>query len=378
MKLLILKENLKTGLNIVEKIASRSPSLPILNNVLLSTEGNFLNLAATDLEIGVRYWVLAKIEKQGKIVVPARFLSGFIGNLPEDKISLEAADNVLHIKAKNFKTQIRGFCADEFPIIPKITDKEYLEIETRDFCQGLSSVYKYASINKTRPEISGIYLSFQKGQIQMVSTDSFRLAEKTLSLEMDSLKPEFQGQNLILPQKTVQELINIGSEEKGRLKIYLSSNQVMFELKEKESARPHLQLISRLIEGEYPDYQEIIPQKYETQIVLKREEFLSHIKTAGLFSGRVNEVKLGVDPKENKLEVFSQSSEIGQNRSLLQGNIKGKSAEISFNWRFLIEGLTTIQSSEVVFELNGEAGPAALKPAGDTSYIYIVMPIKAS
>ncbi|GAG25819.1 unnamed protein product, partial [marine sediment metagenome] len=164
MKLLILKENLKRGLNIIERVASKSLSLPILNNVLLSTEGNFLNLSATDLEIGIRYWALSQIEKQGKIVVPARFLSGFINSLPSDKISLEVLDNVLNVKTKNFKTQIKGFSAEEFPIIPKISDKEYLELDITSFCRALSQVYKFVSISKTRPEISGVYLSFDKKQ----------------------------------------------------------------------------------------------------------------------------------------------------------------------------------------------------------------------
>lgn len=376
MKLLLLKENLKPGLSIIERIASKSLSLPILNNVLLSTQGNFLSLAATNLEIGIRYWVLAKIERQGKIVAPARFLSNFISSLPTNKVSFETTDNTLTIKSKNFNTQIKGFSAEEFPIIPKIEDKAYIETDIDKLCQAFSQVYKFTSIGKTRPELSGVYLSFGKNQVQMASTDSFRLSEKKLPLELGSQKSDFQGKDLIIPQKAVQELINIGAEQKGRLKIYLGANQIMFELKKQRETRPQLQIVSRLIEGQYPDYQEIIPKKYETNVVLKREEFLSHIKTASLFSGRISEVKIRVDPKKEEVEVFSQSSEIGQNRSLLQAKIKGKETEVSFNWRFLMDGLNTIQSSEIIFGLNGEDGPAVLRPIGDESFIYIVMPIK--
>ncbi len=378
MKLLVLKENLNKGLGFTERVVSKSLSLPILNNILLSAKGNFLNLSATDLEIGIRYWVLAKIDKEGKIVIPAKVLASFIGSLPESKISFESINNILHIKGESFKTKIKGFNPDEFPIIPKIEEKEFLELNSAPFCQGLAQVHKYASLNQTRPEISGIYLAFQKNQVQLASTDSFRLAEKTLLLEAGSEKSNFQGQSLILPQKIVQELINIGSEKKGKLKIYLTPNQIMFEFRTKESSQPQLQLISRLIEGDYPNYQEIIPKKYETQIVLPREKFLNHLKTASLFSGRINEVKVKIDPSQEEMEIFSQSSEIGENQSLVQGKTKGKMTEVSFNWRFLIDGLINIQSPEVSFELNGEEGPAALKPVGDPSYIYIIMPIKAS
>lgn len=377
MKILILKENLKTGLNFIERIIPKSFSLPILNNVLLSTENNFLNLAATDLEIGVRYWILAKIEDEGKIVVPAKFLSGFINSLPENKILFETRNNILQIKTKSFKTEIKGFSPDEFPIIPKIEKEEFLEINSALFCQGLNQVSKFTTINQSRPEISGVYLSFQKNQIQMAATDSFRLAEKTLVLKTP-LRPDFKENSVILPQKTVQELITVGLEEGQKLKIYLDTNQIMFEFKKEGAVRPHLQSISRLIEGEYPNYQEIIPKKYETQIVLNKEEFLNHLKVASFFGGRINEARLDIDPSKGEMTIFSQSPEIGENQSLLQGRISGQKLQISFNWKFLIEGLANIQSPEVVFELNGEEGPAALKPVGDQSLVYIVMPIKGS
>jgi len=376
MKLLILQEKLKQGLNIIERISSKSLTLPILNNILISTEKSFLNLATTDLEIGINWWVLTKIEKEGKITIPSRLFSNFINLLPNKKISLELKDNNLFIECENYKTQIKGLSAEEFPIIPKITNGDIISIEAPSFCKSLNQIADIAVPSTARPEISGIYFLFQKNLITIAATDSFRLGEKKIFLKNNSpLEKEY---SLILPQKTAKELVNIFSEKQGELKMYFSPNQVMFEYPMEETDHAQVQVISRLIEGEYPNYQEIIPKKYTTQLVLNKDEFLNQIKTASLFSGKINEVKIKADPKENKIEIFSQSSEIGEYQSSVPGKVGGEPVEISFNHRFLLDGLLSIKTPEIILELNKETGPGVLKAVGDDTYIYVVMPIKAS
>lgn len=380
MKFKILKENLKNGLNIIERITSQSLTLPILNNVLISVEKNLLNLTTTNLEIGINYWTLIKKEKEGKITAPAKLLSNFIKFLPEKEITIETKNNILHIQCDNFKTQIKGQNSEEFPIIPKISKEKFLEINSSSFCDGLSVVAENAAVNKIRPEISGVYISFQSGQITFAATDSFRLAEKKISYKKENSK-FFEGNkkySLILPYQTVKELINIFSEKDEKIKIYFSPNQIMFELLMAEDPKqPQLQIVSRLIDGEYPNYQEIIPDKYETQIILEKNSFLNQLKTASLFSEKINEVKLKVNPDNKEIEIFSQNQDVGQNQSFLKGSVKGKKISASFNWKFLIDGLSNIKSSEVIFELNGQGGPGVLKPVGDASYLYVLMPIKS-
>jgi len=376
MKFLILQEKLKKGLNIVERVSSKSLTLPILNNILISAEKNFLNLTATDLEVGINWWTLTKIEKEGKITIPSRLFFNFINLLPNKKIILEVKNNTLFLECENYKTQIKGLTAEEFPIIPKIGKEEFISIENSSLCQGLSQITDIAILSTTRPEISGVYFSFQKNLVTMATTDSFRLGEKKIFLKNNSpLKKDY---SLILPQKTAKEIINIFGERKGDIKIYFSPNQVMFEYLMSETSHPEIQLVSRLIEGEYPNYQEIIPKKYTTQLILEKNEFLNQVKTASLFSGKINEVKIKTTLQGKKIEIFSQSPEIGEYQSSISGKIKGEPVEISFNHRFLLDGLLNIKSSEVIFELNGESGPGVLKPVGDDSYIYVVMPIKAS
>src|SRR4030042_6122986 len=374
MKLFILKNNLKAGLQIVERIANRSINLPILENVLMSTEKNFLLLSTTDLEMAIRCWLLAKIETEGKVILPAKFLSQFINSLELEKISLKEDENFLIIENKNFSSKIKKGKIDDFPLFPSFNEKTFLQINTVPFIEGLKQVVELASSSQTKPEISGIFFNLAPDFIKLVATDSFRLAEKTLFFE----KQEKQEVSFIVPQRTVRELINIFSDKKGKMIIYLSKNQVVFEFLVEEITQPRIQVFSRLIEGDYPNYQEIITKKYSTKITIPRPSFLNLIKTAGLFCGKVNEIKLKINPKQKRIEVFSQNPELGENKSFFTADIKGEGVEVSFNWRFLIEGLSNIKSREVSFELNKEEGPAILKPAEDQSYFYIVMPVKAT
>jgi len=374
MKVEVLKENLKTSLNVVEKIVGKNLSLPILDNVLINTEENFLNLNSTNLEVAIKIWVLAKIIKKGKVVIPGKFLSSFISSLPNEKILLEEKNQNLYIECKNYKNNIQGFNPEDFPIIPEFKNIEFLEIDNRKLCQGLSQVVDIANLSQARPEISGIYFSFFKNILKIVATDSFRLAEKNISLE-NSIEKEI---SFIVPQKTAKEIVNILDEKEGKTKIYILPNQVMFEFPMKEFFHPQVQIISRLIEGEYPNYQEIIPNKFQTEIIIKRDEFLEQIKTASLFSGKLNEIKIKIESEKKEVQICAQDPDIGQSQSSVLAKINGDSLEISFNYKFLIDGLLKIKSSEVSFNISKEDGACVLKSIGDTTYTYVVMPIKSN
>jgi len=373
MKIEVLKENLKNGLNIVEKIVGKNLSLPILDNVLIYTEDNFLGMSSTNLETAIKIWTLAKITKKGKVVVPAKFLSSFVSSLPNEKILLEEKNNnKLYIECKSYKNEIQGFNSEDFPLIPDFKDAEFIEIDNKKLCQGLEQVVDIASLSQSRPEISGIYFSFIKNALKIVATDSFRLAEKKILMD----KSVERNISFILPQKPAKEVLNILQDKEGITKIYILPNQVMFEFSMKDFSHPQVQIISRLIEGEYPNYEEIIPTKFKTQIILKRDEFLNQIKTASLFSGKLSEIKITAKNKE--VEVFAQDSEIGQSQSSISSKTEGEEIEISFNYKFLIDGLLKIKSSEVLFQISREEGACILKPVGDTGYLYVVMPIKSA
>ena len=372
MKIEILKINLKKALDVIEKITRKNLTLPALSNVLLSIEGNFLRLDATNLEISASWWILAKVEKEGKVAIPATFFSNLVNLLKDEKIKLETQNQNLLLKTENQTTQIHGIDPEEFPIIPKIEKEEIITMSNKKLLESLKQVIEIPSVSQIRPEISGIYFSFKKNLLKIVGTDSFRLAEKRISLKTKSKKDI----SFIVPQDAVRELMNILEQEDQRTIIYYSQNQILFESEKKEVSHPHVQILSRLIEGEYPNYQEIIPKKYKTEIVVKRDEFENQLKQAGLFSGKISEVKLTIDTKKKKVKIYSESPEIGKNESYISAKIKGEDMDVSFNYKFLISGLQNIKSSEVVFELNGDDGPGVLRPVGDENYIYVSMPIK--
>ena len=295
--------------------------------------------------------------------------------MPNEKIDLESENNKLFIQCKNYKTNIKGISADEFPIIPKITTEEFILIDNLSFCKSLGQIVDIPVISTIRPEISGIYFSFQKNLIQIAATDSFRLGEKKIFLKNNDLKNNY---SFILPQKAAKEIINIFKDKEGEIKIYFSSNQIMFEFQMTETKHPQIQLISRLIEGEYPNYQEIIPKKYSTQIILDKNEFLNQIKSASLFTGKASEVKIKTNIQKENIEIFSQNQDLGEYQSTVPAKIKGEEVQVTFNYKFLLDGILNIKSSEVILELNEDSGPGVLKPVGDQSYIYVVMPIKST
>ena len=376
MNFTILTKEFKKGISIVEKITGKNLTLPILDNVLIEALSNFIKISATDLELGIQFWGMCKIEKEGKIAVPAKLLNQIAGVLTDEKINIKEKNNTLVIEGKNNKTQIKGFSADDFPIIPSFSKDIFIEIDSKKIKEGLMSVVDVVSLSQIKPEISGVYFSFNDNVVKLVATDSFRLSEKKISFpNKQGYKNMFKEEvSFILPQRAAKELINIISEQEKPLRIYLSESQVLFEVFLPTIDHPEINLISRQIEGEYPSYQEIIPKEGKTKITLNRDEFIKQVKAAGIFGGRTNEIILKTSSKE--LEIFSQDAEIGESNLSLPAKIEGDDLKVSFNWKFLVDGLTNIKSSEIVFEFQGDDGPSIIRPVGDSSYLYVVMPIK--
>lgn len=382
MKTTILTNKFKKGLSIIERISTKNINLPILSNVLIQTEKNFLDLISTDLEIALKYWILAKNEIEGKITIPAKLLYNFISSLEENNLTLETKNNVLFIKTKNSLSKIIGQDPNEFPILPKFEKENFIEIKNSIFLEGISQVVDFTSITQIRPEISGVYFNFQTNSLKLVATDSFRLAEKKLDFKTNQKQSISKEYSFILPQKATKELNNILSEKNfspdKKVKIYFSKNQILFEILMEEIDHPQIHLISRLIEGDYPNYQEIIPREYKTKITILKNKLLNQIKLASWFSGKINEIKIGAYPKNQTIEICSQSPEIGENKAVLAAKIEGKESKVSFNHRFIMDGIMKIKTKEITFELNGEEGPAVMRGVGDPSYLYVVMPIKTS
>jgi len=371
MKFICLQENLKEALVVCERTIGKNVTLPILNNILIEDDDSRIKISSTDLEVGVNFWFSGKIVEKGSVTCPARILANLIGNLPNQKIELEGKNNVLSVKSDSVQSSIQGISAEDFPIIPKVKNRDFIEISSLVFKNALTQLINSVAISETRPEISGIFLKIGKEGLKLTATDSFRLGEKTVSEKyFKSEGGKARDYAVIFPQKIAQELIRVTGEQEKPLKIFVDSNQILFDL-------DNVHLISRLIEGQYPDYQAIIPKKTATQAKMLKDEFLGAIKIAGIFSSKVNDVKVKVSPQKSVLEIESRS-EFGSNRSQVSAKLSGSQLEAVFNFRFLLDGLNNIFSKEVIMEFNDENSPAVLRAADDSSYFYIVMPIRSS
>lgn len=371
MKLDLLKENLKLGLTAVEKVATRSVNLPILENVLIKTEKNILKLIATNLETIVIFNTLSKIEKEGEIVVPVKLLSNIIKNLKSIKVSFERKDNNLVIKSDNNTINLRCQDTKEFPVIPKIKVKKFFNIKPTDFIQIINQVVNTVCSFSNRPELSGIYFEVSKDNLIVVSTDSFRLSEKKYFW---SNKNEIsESYSFIAPVKVLTDLssflVNSFSEN---LKIGINEGQIVLEY----DNTPQYQLIfvSKLIEGEFPNYKEIIPKKITTTVIINRDIFLNKLKLAGVLSSKTNEVFLSIN--QNTLGIKTQALDTGDYYSTIPCQTKGENINLDFNWKYLVDGLLNIKSEEVILSVSKEGGPTIIKSLKDDSYMYIVMPIR--
>jgi DNA polymerase-3 subunit beta len=369
MKLIILKNNLKEGLAAVDKEVVENNTLPILKNILLTTENNKIKISATNLETGINKFILGKIIEEGGITIPFNTFYGIISNCDSERINLETKQNTLYIKTDNYEAKIQGINKEEFPIIPKIEDpNHYLEINTEVLKNAFLKVINAAQISDLKPEISGVFLGFNLINLKLAATDSFRLSEKTLYLNQfnNNFKKGFK---IIIPLKTIQEVIRVFNSEL-QTKIFIDSLQILFK-------NENTELISRLISGEYPDYEQIIPKTTESEIIINRDNLIKAIKLVSNFSGKTNDIKLKTKEGKRVLEIYSANQYLGENNYLIPIKLNGEGVkEISFNWRYLLDGLKVFDSDNLSFKLNSENKPAVLNSPDDNSYFYILMPIK--
>jgi len=367
MKLIILKSHLKVGLDSVGRATVSNLNLPVLGNILIKTINNQIKLSATNLEIAITKTVYGKIIEDGSITVPYIVLSNIVNNTTSERINLETKQNNLIIKTDNYEAKIAGIGENEFPIIPNIKEgKEYLEIAASILKNSLDMVVIAAGISDLRPEISGVFFNLELSELKLAATDTFRLAE--IKIPGLQIKNNFnQGFSVIIPLKTTQELTRIigGSD---MVNIYIDNNQILFKTQD-------LEVVSRLIEGKFPDYNSIIPKDSDVQVLVGKEDLINALKLTSSLSSRVNEVRLKVDGKK-VLEVYSSDNALGENNYLVPAKITGKDAQIAFNWRYLLDGVRVLSGDQVFLGINNESKPVIINTPKDISYFYILMPIK--
>ena len=373
MKISTLQENLKNGLFIVSHIAGKNVNLPILNNVMIKSTQGDIELITTDLEIGIVSKVRGKIEKEGEFTIEAKILSDYISLLPNQKIDLEINKNNALIKCENYNTVIKGEGAEEYPLVPKVEKEIYFKTNINDFKKALSQVIFAVSVGETKMELSGVFFSFNKEKLIMAATDSYRLAERIINIETNTKEEK----SVIIPAKALQEVIRIISALKNEdlnenkdIVFYLSDNQILFTIGSTE-------IVSRLIEGQYPDYKQLIPVNHKTKAKIDRTELLRAVKAAALFSKiGINDINLDFPENKNKVIVSSASSQTGENIAELDAETNGKDNGIVVNYRYVLDGINNIDSEKIIIEVVDGNTPCVLKGENNGNYSYIIMPIK--
>jgi len=382
MKCICTQENLSRTISYLERIAGRQTTLPILSNFLLETEMGRLKISATNLEIGVIVYIGAKVEKEGKIAVPGKVLSNFIYNLPSgDVLQLESDKEGLKIESAGTQVKIKGVDGKDFPIIPQYKEKYPYFFPAQELKSALSRLLFCVSLNNARLELTGVHIFLYKDQIHLAATDSFRLAEEIIPLAgAGSNQSDFltKNQRLIIRGSTLQEIIRVITPESQEVKIALEENQIFFEI-------DGVQIISRIINGKYPDYKQIIPKEFSLSVVLEKETFQRAVKIASGFSSYSSgEIVLTFQPGEKQCVVSSESQETGENKTLLPiETLKGSAPlTIVFNPRYVLEGMSALPGEKILFLANNSSSPAALRAydpetaAFRENYLYIMMPIR--
>jgi len=348
---------------LVEKIVSRNPSLPILNNILIKTDNGRLRVSSTNLEIGINCTIGAKIDEVGEIAIPARVSSDFINNISDEKITLHTKNNILFINSDKYKTQILGFDPKDFPIIPKLKEDPITLVSSKILRNMLYSVADAIALSETRPELAGVYASVNDKKLTFAATDSFRLSEV-------SFDTKNSGQySVIIPRNTVMELIRITNDIEGDIEIKIGDNQILFYNNDFE-------LVSRLIDGNYPDYKKVIPSKFLSRILVQKDDLEKDIRLAGLFSSNISDIKLLCSKDE--IVIKSKNSDKGEIETTIPAVLKNDPFEISVNYHYLLDGLKIMDSEKVVLEFTGNGNPLIIKPHDNNKDLtYLIMPLRS-
>jgi len=378
MKVSILQENLSKGLNIVSRFILPKAQLPILNNFLIKTEEGRLKLSATNLEIGINLWLGVKIENEGEICVPARNLTEYISLLPPQKINLETEKNLLKVSSESYEASFVGLSTSEFPLIPTLNKKPEIYLKNKDFSSAISQVAFAAAQDEGRPVLNGVLFKIKKEKLILVATDGFRLSLKEIS-GLKNNKEIDSSQDLIIPTRALIEVGKIIGEIKSEndlgLTITPESNQIIF-------STPEIEVISRLIEGKFPDFEKIIPQKTKTQITVETEGLLQAVRAASIFAREAaNIIKFEINisggkQETAKLKISANNPQLGENKVTLEARGEGEGGKIAFNSRYLLDFLNSVKSDLVSFEMTTSLNPGVFKPVNDNSYLHIIMPIR--
>ena len=376
MKLTCLTRYLKEAVLIADRNTSKNQTLPILSSLYISAKDNKLTIRATNLETALELNVPCKVEAPGMIVISGKTLSGFLSNISDEQISIQNNNNNLFVKTRSGQTTLRGFSPDDFPLFPTIDPLFSCVLLSEELHQSIDSVAVATSVSDIKPELSSVFFRIFKNTLKLAATDSFRLAEKSIvSKKMNAER----SITFLVPNHSIQELLRLFDNSKSdqtlsfyndkEVEIILNKNQIVFQNKA-------IRFISRLTDGVFPEYEQIIPKTSKTEVICKRSDLIHHVKLASVFASRLNDVKLSLNVKDKDIEFSASNPDIGEHQSNLDVSIQGDDVSAKFNWRYVIDGAMRVPGEYIMIYFNGEQSPLLLKGKGDSSYTYLVMPMR--
>lgn len=363
MKLSVTQENLSRALATVSRIASTRGSLPILSNVLLKTVDNQLLVAATNLDVAISEVIGAKIKIEGSITVPARLMQDYVSSLPNGTLTLEVADNKMQLTTEHHKSTINGTPADDFPEMPVIDTPRELKLAEGELKSALQQVLFAASSDEARPVLTGLFLHTINGELVAAATDSYRLAEKKVGKHTEDF-------SLILPAQSLQDVLRVMKDDSSDALLHFDEQQARFRI-------GSVELVTRLIEGNYPDYRKLLPSKYETTAIVKKADLQEITKVSSLFAREAaGGVTVTIDGENNQISIRSIASQVGENTAVADAKVTGE-ATITMNSRYILDALGAFEGETIQLNVNGKLDPCVLTDPANDNYLHVVMPVKS-
>lgn len=364
MKIETTLEKIKDAVGRVQKISSKNLSLPILENVLLIAKNNSLTLRTTNLHVGVEVSLSVKIHQEGEVAVKLDVFSQIINSLGnEHNVSFEVVDKVLRISTDKSIMDIKLYPHSDFPTLPRIEDGIEVQLPIETLLEGVRSVVYSASVSDIKPEISSVYIYSDNNELVFVATDSFRLAEKRIVIEKES---DIEG--VIIPVKNINECMKIFSGVSGKTKVIIGKNQLSIESE-------NIYFTSRIVDGNYPDYQQIIPQSSTTQAIVLKDELIQSLRLVNVFSDNFNQILLKTDSKKGVITLHSRNTDIGENNTSIDAAITGEGIEMYINHKYLSDTLPSLTDDSLSFSFTEKNKPCVVRSVGDDSFLYLIMPM---
>jgi DNA polymerase-3 subunit beta len=375
MNVSVMQENLARGLGVVSRAVSSRATLPVLANVLLKTEESGLKLTATNLEIGINCWVPGKVEESGEITVPARLLTDLVASLPNQRIDLQLSskDRTLKVTCGGSRSSIKGIDADEFPVVAAIGEAPATSVDGRALRDALQQVVFAAASDESRPILTGVLTKLTGDTMTLAAADNYRIAVRSLKLE----KPVSPEMSIVVPARSYAELMRILPDAEAPIEITITPNksQVLFHVE-------GIDLVSRLIEGQFPNYEPVIPQSHASRAVLDREAFLSGARRASIFardSANIVKIEFGGESSNGEgVSITAHAADVGDNADALDATVEGSPTSIAFNARYLLDVLANLGTDEAALELSGPLAPGVVRGVGRDVYVHVIMPVRTA